>query len=286
MAAQAWRYLRTTKDEGLSFYPTRGVGWGGEDQMGLEAFSDASFAPGGGTSVGAVMIRWNGGLMQWRAGRQPYPTLSAAEAELTEATEALVMGDSFSVLAADVYPVFPKVVFVDNMAAINLLTEESGVWRTRHLRLRAHHMRWRIHRTDWKIAHCPGSVMIADIGTKSLSANRIKELKELMKMTVEQELPPAMLETGGSSQAEAGATERLLRMLLLATMMRVGATQPSDEEEFPDDRTGQAVEDANAFRLMMLMYTIAIVLATVIIERFFRLFVPVESKVGCSFNGP
>lgn len=272
MAAQAWRYLRTTKEEGLSFYPTRGVGWGGEDQMGLEAFSDASFAPRGGTSVGAVMIRWNGGLMQWRAGRQPYPTLSAAEAELTEATEALVMGDSFSVLAADVYPVFPKVVFVDNMAAINLLTE-SGVWRTRHLRLRAHHMRWRIHRTDWKIAHCPGSVMIADIGTKSLSANRIKELKELMKMTVEQELPPAMLETGGSSQAEAGATERLLRMLLLATMMRVGATQPSDEEEFPDDRTGQAVEDANAFRLMMLMYTIAIVLATVIIERFFRLFV-------------
>ena len=129
LADQVWRYLKTTRMEGLSFHPTRGTGWAGEDQSGLEAFSDASFAPGGGTSVGAVMIRWNGALMQWRAGRQPFPTLSAAEAELTEATEALVMGDSFDALISDVYGGFPKVVFVDNMAAINLLSEESGVWR-------------------------------------------------------------------------------------------------------------------------------------------------------------
>ena len=63
MADQVWRYLRTTRNEDLSFQPTRGTGWAGESQIGLEAFSDASFAPGGGTSVGAVMIRWNGALM-------------------------------------------------------------------------------------------------------------------------------------------------------------------------------------------------------------------------------
>ena len=72
LSDQIWRYLKSTKEEGLSFMPTRGVGWAGEDQAGLEAFSDASFAPGGGTSIGAVVIRWNGAIMQWRAGRQPY----------------------------------------------------------------------------------------------------------------------------------------------------------------------------------------------------------------------
>ena len=51
VADQVWRYLRTTKDEGLSFQPNRGTGWAGESQIGLEAFSDASFAPGGGTSL-------------------------------------------------------------------------------------------------------------------------------------------------------------------------------------------------------------------------------------------
>ena len=276
MADQVWRYLRTTRREGLSFQPTRGTGWAGESQTGLEAFSDASFAPGGGTSVGAVMIRWNGALMQWRAGRQPFPTLSAAEAELTEATEALVMGDSFDALVSDVYAGYPKTVFVDNMAAINLLTEESGVWRTRHLRLRAHHMRWRINRTDWRVAHCPGSVMIADIGTKPLSAGRLKELKQLMNMLPEQDLAEEEVVAGGSPQLNLDVKEKLLRMIVLAAMMKVGATQPaSDEEnqEFPEDRTGQSIEEGNAFRLMLLFYTAMIVLATIVIQRFYRRFV-------------
>ena len=276
MADQVWRYLRTTRREGLSFQPTRGTGWAGESQTGLEAFSDASFAPGGGTSVGAVMIRWNGALMQWRAGRQPFPTLSAAEAELTEATEALVMGDSFDALVSDVYAGYPKTVFVDNMAAINLLTEESGVWRTRHLRLRAHHMRWRINRTDWRVAHCPGSVMIADIGTKPLSAGRLKELKQLMNMLSEQDLAEEEVVAGGSPQLNLDVKEKLLRMIVLAAMMKVGATQPaSDEEnpEFPEDRTGQSIEEGNTFRLMLLFYTAMIVLATIVVQRFYRLFV-------------
>ena len=276
MADQIWRYLKTTRNEGLSFHPDRGDGWGGESQSGLEAFSDASFAPGGGTSVGAVIIRWNGALMQWRAGRQPFPTLSAAEAELTESTEALVMGDSFDALVSDLYYGFPKVAFVDNMAAINLLQEESGVWRTRHLRLRAHHMRWRIHRTDWRIAHCPGSVMIADIGTKILSAARMRELKQLMGMIPEDEVENDVGDSGGALQVANGIAEQALRMILLAALVKSGTAQPGSEEEdeeMPLDRGGQAIEDANVFRLVVLMYTVAIVLATVIVQRFFRRFV-------------
>ena len=118
------------------------------------------------------------------------------------------MGDSFDALVSDVYAGYPKTVFVDNMAAINLLTEESGVWRTRHLRLRAHHMRWRITRTDWRVAHCPGSVMIADIGTKPLSAGRLKELKQLMNMLPEQDLTEEEVVAGGSPQLNLDVKEK------------------------------------------------------------------------------
>ena len=188
------------------------------------------------------------------------------------------MGDSFDALVSDVYAGYPKTVFVDNMAAINLLTEESGVWRTRHLRLRAHHMRWRINRTDWRVAHCPGSVMIADIGTKPLSAGRLKELKQqLMNMLPEQDLAEEEVVAGGSPQLNLDVKEKLLRMIVLAAMMKVGATQPaSDEEnqEFPEDRTGQSIEEGNTFRLMLLFYTAMIVLATiVVVQRFYRRFV-------------
>ncbi len=46
--------------------------------------------------------------MMWRAGKQPFPTLSAAEAELTEATEAMLMGDAFDALLGDLYGGYPR----------------------------------------------------------------------------------------------------------------------------------------------------------------------------------
>ena len=130
---QVWAYLKKTASQGLLFTPDAGVGWAGECELGLQAYSDASFAPGGGHSIGSVIIKWNGSPMLWRAGKQPFPTLSAAEAELTEATEALIMGDSFDAI-------------LTNQAAIQLISEENGAWRTRHLRMRASHLRWRFSR--------------------------------------------------------------------------------------------------------------------------------------------
>ena len=274
LSDQVWRYLKATREEGLSFSPQKGEGWAGEDQLGLEAFSDASFAPGGGTSIGAVVIRWNGAVMQWRAGRQPYPTLSAAEAELTEATEALVMGDSFDALVSDLYHGYPKTVLVDNMAAINLLTEESGVWRTRHLRLRAHHMRWRITRMDWRVAHCPGLVMIADIGTKPLAATRLRDLKVLMGMvTPKEDEKTRDLGSGGEVQSQVGPilAEKVLRMILLASLIRAGSSQPDqDGEDRRQRRPDSDYGDDGFLTVMMLLYTAVIILGTLVFERFWR----------------
>ena len=210
-------------------------------------------------------------MESWKAAI--YPTLSAAEAELTEATEALVMGDSFDALVSDIYHGYPKTVLVDNMAAINLLAEESGVWRTRHLRLRAHNLRWRITRLDWRVAHCPGAVMIADIGTKPLSAVRLRDLKRLMGMTVEEDTDVSnQLVTGGGMQSQAGfaVQEKVLRMILMASLIQAGQAQPGDDQEELRPRRLEPVGEDGFLTVMVLVYTAVIILATLVFERFWR----------------
>lgn len=159
LSRQVWSYLRRTLHQGLLFLHDPGCGWAGEPKRGLEAFSDASFAPAGQHSIGSVIIQWNGSPMLWRGGKQPYLTMSAAEAELTEAVEAITCGDSFEALVGELVLEYPKTLHIDNTAAIQLMSEENGSWRTRHLRLRSSHLRWRIARMDWRINHCPGERM-------------------------------------------------------------------------------------------------------------------------------
>ena len=138
---QVRKYLQKTIGEGLWFRRDRG----GD----LVVYSDSSYGPGGMDSQGTVVVQWCGGMMMWKSGRQAVPSLSTAESELQEAIEGLVMGDSVDVLIQEVAEkAYSRTVKVDNHAAISLLVDPSGSWRTRHLRLRAAHLRWRLQRAD------------------------------------------------------------------------------------------------------------------------------------------
>ena len=182
MGEEAWRYIHQTCDEGLKFSSYKGEGWGYELQAGLEAYSDASFAPNGQASHGCVMVSWNGSLMLWRSSRQPFPALSTAEAELIEAVEAMTVADAVDSIIQEHEKGYIKTLLCDNQAANHLLSEPQGGWRTRHLRLRSQHARWRLANTDWRLRHCPGSIMIADLGTKTLANQRILDLKTIIGM--------------------------------------------------------------------------------------------------------
>ena len=259
LSKQVWGYLRRTLHQGLLFLPDPGKGWAGEPQKGLEAFSDASFAPGGQHSIGAVVIQWNGAPMMWRAGKQPFPTMSAAESELTEATEAMLMGDAFDALVSDVFGGYPKSLLIDNQAAIQLISEESGAWRTRHLRLRANHLRWRISRMDWRVNHCPGERMLADLGTKPLAAQRFEDLKTLCGMSEEKEESKvkSMRATGTSTVAAPEGLQQALRMITIATLMGSVASQ---EEGDTDGRELQVVEqERNYINVVVLVILLAAV---------------------------
>ena len=170
VSKQVWKYLRKTQDEGL--WIRRG------EKKTFWRYTDSSYGPGGADSQGTVLVLWNGSSVLCR---QSIPSLSTAESELSEAVEG--MGDSVDVLVQEIFEEgYPKIIKVDNTAAINLLTEASGSWRTRHLRLKASHVRWRFGRMDWMVEAVPGQHQIADVGTKSLPAPRLEELKKMMKM--------------------------------------------------------------------------------------------------------
>ena len=117
-----------------------------------------------------------------RSGRQSYITLSTAEAELTEIVEGMIAGESIFVILAELFPVVHKLLKTDSQSALAILSNDGGNWRTRHLRLRCAFARQSILAGEWTIQHVPGEFMIADIGTKPLTAARLEFLKKLMGM--------------------------------------------------------------------------------------------------------
>ena len=183
-AQQVWGYLANTEEEGIVYRPSEEMKpW--EEGSGLQAFSDASFSPGGEESHGSVVITLRGGLLVWRSAKQSMVTLSTAEAELNEVIEGLMLGESVAAILEEMDQTLRKEMISDSQAAVNICLAEGGSWRTRHLRLRASHARQRFVKGDWVLKHCPGEEMLADIGTKPLAATRLSYLKGLLGMSEE-----------------------------------------------------------------------------------------------------
>lgn len=141
VAKQVWKYLRKTRGEGIWFKKKSEDEEGGQEDEGLEVFTDSSYGPGGLESQGTVIVMFGKGPVMWRSGRQSIPALSTAESELNEAIEGLVMGDAVDVVCDEITTQrYAKVIKIDNLAALSLLSEPTGSWRTRHLRLRSTHI--------------------------------------------------------------------------------------------------------------------------------------------------
>ena len=108
--------------------------------------------------------------------------MSTAESELVEAVEGMALGDAVDTLLLEHEPEHVKRMWVDNSAAVSVLSLGPCAWRTRHLRLRAHHLRRRLANTDWLVGYLPGRFQVADLGTKALPDQRVQELKGLLGM--------------------------------------------------------------------------------------------------------
>lgn len=237
-AQQVWGYLANTEEDGLLYQPSEEMKpW--EEGAGLQAFSDASFSPGGEESHGSIVITLRGGLLVWRSAKQSTVTLSTAEAELNEVIEGLMLGESVAAILEEMDRGLKKEMISDSQAAVNICMAEGGSWRTRHLRLRASHARQRFVKGDWVLRHCPGEEMLADIGTKPLASTRLNYLKELMGMTsrkrseVKEDVEEEKERLEEKTQEKKGIpqVEMMLRMVVLLASFQSTRAQGKNEED-------------------------------------------------------
>ena len=169
-------YLKRTQDEGLWYALQE------SEPLIIEVHSDASFAPEATESHGSFIVSLNGSPLFWRSGRQGLISQSTAEAELVEITEGMGGGESVHVIVQEVFGDVGKRCWTDSQAAVALMCNEGGSWRTRHLKMRASAARSSIFNGDWTIQHKSGEELVADLGTKPLSHQRFEMLKEKMGM--------------------------------------------------------------------------------------------------------
>ena len=76
---------------------------------------------------------------------------------------------------------------------------------------------------DWRINHCPGERMLADIGTKPLTAQRFEELKVLCGMSEEKMEDRSLEERSTSSTTTSVELPQALRMIAMAALLTKGA---------------------------------------------------------------
>ncbi|CAE7319363.1 RE1, partial [Symbiodinium sp. CCMP2592] len=149
----------------------------------LSGFSDASFAPYGGKSFGCSMVMVGRTPVSWKAGRQSMVAMSVCEAELMEGSTCALLVESTQAMLKEILPcVETPSLFIDNMAAHNILNGSSGSWRTRHLRIRHSYVLDQVTNGSLRVVHLPGEDQPADLPTKLHSRARLMHLLSVWNM--------------------------------------------------------------------------------------------------------
>ena len=271
-----WGYLRATEKEGLWFRRERGESWEGLTPAGVQVFTDISFSPSGSGAIshGCIMVTYNQGLLWWRCSRQAFPTMSTAESELVEAVEGMALGDAVDTLLLEHEPEHVKRMWVDNSAAVSVLSLGPCAWRTRHLRLRAHHLCWRLANTDWLVGYLPGRFQVADLGTKALPDQRVQELKGLLGMgrarkDVPDETKDEKLCQTIDEKVCVTKFEKLKRFghsgaVILGGMMLKGVDDAEDHTAL------EGSGDRDLLAMFTLAYTVLVIVATLAVNHLAR----------------
>ena len=187
---QALKYVATTLDLGLEFLANPGPAFGSHSQLSvprlpgyLEIYSDASHAPDGGRSTQSTMVCWRGSLICWETSRQPFVTLSSAEAELISMVHSIQVSESICPLIEEILEEDVVTSLLgDNSAALAAFNPGAGSWRNRHLRMRANAGRERIAAGTLSTSYVPGELQVADVGTKALPGSKLLALLELVNV--------------------------------------------------------------------------------------------------------
>ena len=244
LGRQALAYLMTTLDMGIdvpfsvgSVFSDHGLLALPRNERVIELYSDASHSPGGERSMQAIFIVWRSVPLAWEAARQPFTTLSSAEAELVSMIHGVQLCEAVQPLIEELTEGDTTISLLgDNEAAIRAFQATPGGWRNRHLRMRASAARERVAANQLVVTHLPGEHQVADLGTKPLSRARLFQLLALVNIRrVEAVDGPTSCARMLSrlclsgSHVESGLVEALAGLALLAALPRVQG-QPADDQ--------------------------------------------------------
>eukprot|EP00438_Fugacium_kawagutii_P003808 Skav205036 [mRNA] locus=scaffold2669:138044:140299:- [translate_table: standard] len=218
LADHVWKYLAGSMHYGLAFEDQ-------EDPGELNIFTDAAF---GDMPHGCVLVQWGSAALLWKSSRQTVATASTAESELVEVLEGAVAGEAVRAVVEELIGArIRSCIHTDSSSALAIVTNESGSWRTRHLRKRAFHLRTRVIAGDWLMRHVPGSEMPADLGTKALGCDRFETLRKLIGMKKRETNQAEMAEKHAVSKPQL---QQALKMIILATRVFMAKGAVEDEK--------------------------------------------------------
>ena len=209
------RYLQGTKEWRMAFKKTTKT---------LTLYPDAAFAPDSAKSHTGWLITWGSNPIAWRSSRQSTVALSTAEAELTAILEGAIALLGIESLLVDLdEEIESKRVGSDSMSALTI-SAGNGSWRTRHLRLKAAWLQEKIGNSEVEGYHVPGLIQPADLLTKALPGQRIRDLLRLWSLVGE-----GLHEKEAAISSKGGVSQKKLVALLCCLMITMASGQPDRE---------------------------------------------------------
>lgn len=127
------------------------------------------------------IMQLNGGTIGWSCRKQAIVALSSAEAEyiaLTEAAKEIMWIKS-------VIKQFMKEnnttqrIFTDSQSAMSMISNQGFSNRTKHIDIRYHFIKDLVEKKIIELKYVPTNINLADMMTKPLGTNKIRQLREL-----------------------------------------------------------------------------------------------------------
>ena len=215
------KYVKGTSDWGLVYERCREADLGEDGELQqtrtvarVQAYADISFAPARESyrSVQGIGVQHGRNLIAWESGRQPFVCASTAESELISYCEAHQVTESITNLLEVAGFKTEKQLYGDNRAALAAITNETGNWRTRHLRLRAFALREALADSSrgWVARHLAGTMLLANLFTKPLQGGSFENYRKKLGLKPRQDDKPCGDDGIGGSWRSHGATVALL----------------------------------------------------------------------------
>ncbi|GBL60415.1 Retrovirus-related Pol polyprotein from transposon TNT 1-94 [Araneus ventricosus] len=179
-AKRVLKYLKGTKNRGLTFRPTKKP---------LVGYADADWASDitNRKSYSGCVLKFADGAISWESKKQHCVALSSTEAEyiaLSECAKEIVYLRRFLNELYESVDETPTVVFSDSQAAQKLVQNPIFHSRTKHIDIRCHYIREVCECGEIKINYIPTDKMAADILTKTLTFQKHDNCCKLIGVNV------------------------------------------------------------------------------------------------------